>query len=295
MEIVQVQVIGKETIKPSSPTPDHLRRYNLSFLDQISTPVFMPLVVFFSKDILGNDDRNLDRLRQSLSEALTLFYPLAGRVKNNMYIDCNDEGAHYVEARVKSDLACVLQNPVPRLMNSFLPLELDDPSVNELPLAVQVNLFSCGGMALGLCVSHKVGDGLSQVTFLNGWAAIARRDHNVMAPCFGSAELFPPVDMAGFPLYTGIVKDNIVTTRFVFDARTIEFLRERYHEPTCLGGCQRRPTRAEALSTFLWSRYMASTQVNIYIFGSYNNIYLFIKINNKVKVGRTLLTNGHNP
>ncbi|EEF51842.1 conserved hypothetical protein [Ricinus communis] len=31
-----VELISKEFIRPSSPTPHHLRNYNLSFLDQIA-------------------------------------------------------------------------------------------------------------------------------------------------------------------------------------------------------------------------------------------------------------------
>ena len=85
---VNVEVIYNETIKPSSPTPHYLRHYKLSFLDQISPPVFMPLVLFYPKEDctnLTNLEQSI-RIKKSLSEALTRFYPLAGRVKDNLYI-----------------------------------------------------------------------------------------------------------------------------------------------------------------------------------------------------------------
>ncbi|KAK3443271.1 hypothetical protein EUGRSUZ_B03226 [Eucalyptus grandis] len=232
---VEVEVISSDIVKPSSPTPDHLRHYKLSFLDQIQVPVFMPWILFFPRDDHLSLDEKCSNIRRSLAEALTRFYPLAGRVRDNLYIDCNDEGALYVEARVRCKLSDILENPVPRVLNRFLPRELDD--VQDLAVAVQVNFFECGGLALALLISHKVADALSIFTFLNAWAATARGDADIIDPCFDS--------------------------RFVFDATAIFSLREQFAnlnsaaaaDPQCC-----RPTRVEALSSFLWSRYMASTQ-----------------------------------
>ncbi|XP_030542088.1 stemmadenine O-acetyltransferase-like [Rhodamnia argentea] len=262
MAEVQVEVISKDTIKPSSPTPDHLRHYKLSFLDQIQVPVFMPLALFFPRDDGTSLDEKRSRIKRSLAEALAKFYPLAGRVRDNTYVDCNDEGALYVEARVRCELSDILENPVPRVMNRFFPCELDD--VQDLAVAVQVNFFECGGLALSLLISHKVADALSFFTFLNAWAAAARGDPGITDPCFNSSELFPPINLSGFQASTGIVKDNMSTRRFVFDAATIASLREQFADLTNVAAAadqpRRRPTRVEALSSFLWSRYMASTQ-----------------------------------
>ncbi|KAL0004436.1 hypothetical protein SO802_011997 [Lithocarpus litseifolius] len=107
---MEVEVISKETIKPSSPTPDNLRHQQLSFLDQIQLPVYMPLILFYPK-------------------------VEARRVKGNLYIDCNNEGVHYMEAEAKCKLSEFLENPNPAELNKFLPYELDHP--NELPIAVQ--------------------------------------------------------------------------------------------------------------------------------------------------------------
>jgi shikimate O-hydroxycinnamoyltransferase len=256
---VNVEVICNETIKPSSPTPHYLRHYKLSFLDQISPPVFMPLVLFYPKEDctnLTNLEQSI-RIKKSLSEALTRFYPLAGRVKDNLYIDCNDEGVYYVEAKANCQLHEFLDDPIPAELNKFLPLALDD--VNDLLAIVQVTLFSCGGIAISLGMSHKVADGLSCFMFLKTWAAIARGHTNMPSPLFDSATLFPPKALTGFEPRTGIVKDNIVTKRFVFDASAIAALRAKYTDNTSIE-YQRLPTRVEALSAFIWSRFMATTQ-----------------------------------
>ncbi|KAJ9176249.1 hypothetical protein P3X46_011584 [Hevea brasiliensis] len=253
----EVQAISKELIKPSSPTPHHLRHYKLSFLDQISVPIFMPLVLFYPREINTNNKERCDLIKKSLSEALTHFYPLAGRVIDNMYIDCNDEGAHFVEACAKCTLSDILQNPNPSDLNKLLPYELDH--VNDLAAVFQVTFFECGGMAIGFGMSHKVGDALSFFMFLNSWAAIARGDNSVSVPCFNSALLFPPKNISGFQPRTGIMKDNIVTKRFVFVASTIAALRAKYSDDSS-SKSPRRPTRVEALSAFIWSRFMATTK-----------------------------------
>ena len=103
---VEIEVISEETIKPSFPTPQHLHHYQLSFLDQLQPLIFMPMVIFYPKQSdanLSNIEQS-DRIKKSLSDALTRFHMLAGRVKDNLYIDCNDEGVHYVEAKAKCKL-----------------------------------------------------------------------------------------------------------------------------------------------------------------------------------------------
>ncbi|XP_022734602.1 vinorine synthase-like [Durio zibethinus] len=260
---MKVEIIARDTIKPASPTPEHLRNLQFSFLDQIATPVFMPMVFFYPIEYydvnVGNFNRT-ERLKESLSETLTRFYPLAGRVKNNAFIDCNDEGVRFVQARVKSQLSDVVRRPEPDSLNKLLPYELDN--VGDLILAIQVNIFDCDGMAIGVCMSHKFADALSLIMFLNNWAATARgnSDTDKVSPRFDLATLFPPRSISGFKPSTGIIKDKIVTRRFVFSASVIAALRAKYADNGGSGELQRRPTRIEALSAFIWSRFMATTQ-----------------------------------
>ncbi|KAH7835350.1 hypothetical protein Vadar_025357 [Vaccinium darrowii] len=266
---IDVEVTNQFTIKPSSPTPPHLRHYQLSFLDQIAPPVFMPLVLFYPKDI--NDNlTNLEKsnhLKKSLSDSLTRFYPLAGRIVDNLYVDCNDEGVYYVEAEAESRLSKVISEPIPGDMNKFLPCELDD--VRDLLLVIQVTFFACGGMAVAVGISHKIADALSLFMFITSWAATAHGDTNIPLPQFESATLFPPVDTTGFKPSTGIVKSDIVTKRFVFTASKISTLRDKFSDKNTTKAGEgdyyvpsRRPTRVEALSAFIWTRFMVATQAD---------------------------------
>ena len=81
--------------------------------------------MFLSQDRRANL-RNLercDRIKKSSSEVLTLFYPLAGWVKVNLYIDCNDEGVLYVESKANCQISEFPENPIPAKLDKFLPIQ----------------------------------------------------------------------------------------------------------------------------------------------------------------------------
>ncbi|XVF43806.1 hypothetical protein PTKIN_Ptkin02bG0070200 [Pterospermum kingtungense] len=243
-------------IKPSSPTPDHLRTYQLSFIDQIQPPTFMPLIMFYPKEDDASNVEQCNRIKKSLSEVLCVYYPLAGRIKDNAFVDCNDEGVLFVEAKANCHLSDILENPNPNDHNKLIVLELDD--ANELPFMAQVTYLECGGLVLFLGMSHKIGDALSFFTFLDCWAAFARGDTDIITPIFDSATLFPSRDVSGFQPRTGITKEKLVVRRFVFDASAIAAIRNIYTDSKSIDA--RPPTRVEALSAFIWCRFIAATQ-----------------------------------
>lgn len=256
MEANKVEIISKEMIKPSFPTPPPLRIHKLSLLDQISPPVFIPLIFFYQDDQFHNFNsaRKLDSLKQSLSDALNRFYPLAGRLNDNKYfIDCNDAGAEFIVAQVHGyNLSHVIQTPKMEQLREFLPKVGND---DDVFLAVQVNLFDCDeGIAIGVCMSHKVGDGSSIVTFINAWATIARgpEDAEIVQPNFSLATtLFPPIDLSNscFKPSIGMKKEKVITTRrFVFDKEKLDILKKSASS----GSQVKDPTRVEALSAFVW-------------------------------------------
>ncbi|KAL0367637.1 UNVERIFIED_CONTAM: Stemmadenine O-acetyltransferase [Sesamum radiatum] len=262
---IEIQVISQETIKPFSPTPQSLRKYQLSFLDQIAPPVFMHLVYFYEADAKFSNPAKSNHLKKSLSQVLSKFYPLAGRLVDDLYVDCNDEGVPYVEAIANCSLSQVIKNPVVKNMDKFLPCKVDDV-VQNLCMAVQVTYFQCGGTAIGLVISHKIADGSSFFLVANSWAAVARNgnfDDDVSGPKFEGAKIFTPQDPAGFKPSTGIVmKEELVTKIFTFPASKISDLQERYSGGASEFLQQRRPTRVEALSAFMWTRFVSAMEMN---------------------------------
>ncbi|KAB1223736.1 Vinorine synthase [Morella rubra] len=266
MAVMNVQIISKEMIKPSSPTPHHLRNFKLSFLDQIAPPCYIPVIFFYRSK---QDHQNVDQfersclLKKSLAETLTRLYPLAGMlVDQDFYVDCNDEGVEYIQAQVPCKLAEVLQKP--NVGNDLVPLLPFTPyhGFTELGkkvlLAVQYNSFDCGGVAIGVVVSHKIADGTSMGTFVNAWAGTSRGSTAVINPSFNAATHFPPVETSGFVL--GKPMEKIVTRRFVFDKSSIDALRKE--GSVAFGPTERGPSRVEAVSAFMWKRFMAVTRSN---------------------------------
>lgn len=125
---MEVEIVSKEHIKPSFPTPSHLRIYKLSLLDQLIPAPYAPIILFYPNNDhstnLNNIPNRLELLKKSLSETLTQFYPLAGKIKDDLYIECNDEGAYFVEAQVNGCLSECLTQPDLLLIQKFLPCEL---------------------------------------------------------------------------------------------------------------------------------------------------------------------------
>ncbi|GER51698.1 HXXXD-type acyl-transferase family protein [Striga asiatica] len=152
---VVVEIISTETVKPSSPTPQHLRTHKLSYLDQLSTSLYISIIFFYNP----NDDhhhlhRTSRRLSESLSHALTSFYPFAGRLlKHSSTVDCNDAGAELSVARVTGlPLADAARDPHDSAR--YLPAcPTEDVSSYPLLLA-QLNFFPCGGLAVAVRFAH---------------------------------------------------------------------------------------------------------------------------------------------
>ncbi|KAI3424005.1 uncharacterized protein J3R85_010654 [Psidium guajava] len=259
---MEVTITSREHIKPSTPTPHHLRTYKLCLLDQLIPAPFAPIVLFFSPD--DRPERpavpaKLELLKNSLSTTLTRFYPLAGNLKDDLTVDYDDEGASYVEARVNRSLSEFLAHPDLLLLCKLLPVDLTPKETysGSRITNIQANVFECGGIAIGVCIAHKILDGAALSTFLKGWSATARSD-KVVIPDFAAASLFPTEDL--WLRDTSMVtwgslfkKGKSITGRFLFDASAIATLKSR-----AKGSDSKRPTSVESVSAFLWQRCMSA-------------------------------------
>ncbi|KAL8256632.1 hypothetical protein R6Q59_031699 [Mikania micrantha] len=255
---MDVEIISKESIKPSSPTPNHLKTFNLCVLDQLISTPYAPIIFYYPNNNGDNIFQALQRslvLKKSLSETLTQFYPLAGTIKNNLSIDCNDVGANYVLALVHGRLDGFLRQPDHRLINKFLPFipSFDESSAGARVTNVQVNIFECGGIAVGLCVSHKILDGAGLHTFLKGWANMASGNEEVVYPNLTAPSIFPAKSLwlrdVAMVVYQSMLKEGRCTTRrFVFDPNAIAALKAE----AGTNGVQQQPTRVEVVSALIW-------------------------------------------
>ena len=255
---MEINITSRETIKPSLPTPNERKTHKLCLFDVFQLNTYFPLILFYHKtnDTQGSSHVSA-QLKKSLSEALTIFYPLAGRRSDPFSINCNDEGAIYMEASVNINMEEFLKSPKLELLNQLLPCEPNKthPHQEVLPqLVIQVNVFKCGGIAIGLCNLHTLLDACSCSAFLRTWSSICKGSReDISWPDFSSApSLFPPRNTLG--VRAGVLNigrgSNIeamcTTRRFLFDAKAINDLKSKAGND----GMYTKPTRYQAVSSF---------------------------------------------
>ncbi|ESR43184.1 hypothetical protein CICLE_v10011699mg [Citrus x clementina] len=264
---MEIGIVSREVVRPSSLNVHLLKPFRISLLDQLTPTTFAPLVLFYpmkSTHLKGTQIST--QLKESLSKTLEHFYPLAGRVRDNLIINDYDEGVPYIETRVNTHLFEFLQNPPMELLNQCLPYPpfRYQPNPDRVPqVAVQLNTFDCGGIALGLSFSHKINDGATTSAFLRSWAANSRGACHKAVKYKNLSEasmIFPPQNPS--PNHHLSVMEKIwfreakyKTRRFVFDAKAIATLRSE-----CKGERVPNPTRIEALSAFILKSAMLASR-----------------------------------
>lgn len=222
--------ISKKIIKPSSPTPSTLRRHNLSFMDQLASPAHNPLAFFYPKHGNSSYDQNhiSELLENSLANVLTSYYPFAGTIKENTFVDCNDVGAEFFNVRVSFPMSEILNHPYNDATNLVYPQGLPWNTSYEGTLVVtQLTHFDCGGIAVSICISHKVADAYSVIKFITDWASLTR-DSGLARPStlFDGTPFFPPTtDPSTLPNFEPEKQENCVTRLYHFSSSGLDRLK----------------------------------------------------------------------
>ncbi|KAJ4837136.1 hypothetical protein Tsubulata_048806, partial [Turnera subulata] len=149
--------------------------------------------------------------------------------------ELHDLGAPFLEAQVSCRMLDYLKHHEIESLNLLLPCK---PCIKEdlsVPIiACQVSVFSCGGIALGLSLSHKIFDAGTAKAFLFTWASISRGDaKGIVAPALIEASQFFPPRPSSPQNYLSLMESiwfreaNFITRRFVFDAKAIAALKAK--------------------------------------------------------------------
>ncbi|ESR56362.1 hypothetical protein CICLE_v10020052mg [Citrus x clementina] len=274
---MQLDIISKNIIKPSSPTPLHLKTHKLSLLDQLAPNNYTSLLLFYDGPSRFDDKtsartiNDYHRLKSSLSKTLTLYYPFAGKVlKDNYVVDCDDSGVPFVETRVPSSISMseVLKNPETNTLQQLLPFNPNKKylsSTDDVNMAIQINHFACGGMAIGFNFRHIVADATASIGFIKNWAKLNSSDDNsiinykhVVVDC---TDTFPR--NKEIPSYARRINEwqrapECVTKRFVFDGSKVAALkREMIVKNEASLNHQYSPSRFEAVCGLIWGALIA--------------------------------------
>ncbi|KAG8480563.1 hypothetical protein CXB51_024526 [Gossypium anomalum] len=291
----EAKVFAKEIIKPSSPQIHGMKPFKLSIFDQLTPTTYASLMAFYSLSEANFTTTNiLPHLKTSLSETLNLLYPISGRIKDNIIIDCFHEGVPFLSARAGCRLSEFLKHHEVKSLNKLLPCQpFSKEFNNEAPLLVcQVTIFACGGIALGSAFSHKIFDAAIIFHLLDVWSKIARGSHHHNVGFHGLAEasmFFPPRNEVAQD-YLSKVENlwfmepyNSITMRFTFDAKSIAELRA-----IAKGELEAMPSRIQAVLGFIWKRSMAASRM---ISGSFKPFVLAQAVSLRPRMNSNLLQN----
>ncbi|XP_051142846.1 stemmadenine O-acetyltransferase-like [Andrographis paniculata] len=264
---MESQMISREYIKPSSPTPAHLKTYKLSMLDQTTVSNFVPIILFFPPrpdNNVVNRHQTSDQLKYSLSIILTRFYPFAGRANQDNYsIDCSDAGVDFAVFEFPGHRLLDLLRNSNSSTNSrarLFPVKFaweNEKDPESRVVFVQVNYFDCGGVAIATLIWHRAADLTTMVNFLKAWAVTNRGSNQEVCPNYISQILFPhKEDLIGQHFSTAgfMQTGKWVARRYVFDSIAISSLKSKT-------GLE-NPTRVEAVSAFLWKCFMEASLKN---------------------------------
>ncbi|KAK4354738.1 hypothetical protein RND71_026932 [Anisodus tanguticus] len=263
---IQIEILNEKLIKPSLPTPKNLNSYKLSFFDQIVPNFAVPLLYFYppvppENSNLQSDESVHKQLQNSLSEILTKFYPLAGRLsEDGTCIECQDQGVIYLEAKVN----CQLNEFLDKAYKDTDLVKLFVPPIRirlaELPnrpmMAIQATMFEHGGLALAVQMVHTLGDGFSGCAFTDEWAKVSRMEKgNARNLQFHSdlAEVFPPKDNVFEMVKKGRPRGyemKIATRIFMFDEVAISKLKENVNKSLSYS------SKVEVVTALIWRSLM---------------------------------------
>ncbi|GAU45302.1 hypothetical protein TSUD_327600 [Trifolium subterraneum] len=184
-----VSIESHSTIIPSKPTPNP-KLYSLC--EQIKLRTHGPVLNVYNAPNNNNTSTFLETLKNSLSQALVIYYPLAGRLSltkgGRWELHCNAKGALFLEAKCETNLNDFGDFvPNNNLVSQLIPKINYNLPIEEIPLlAVQLTRFRCGGFTLGVSACRAVIDGTANSCFMNLWAKLTRGENlseNELAPC----------------------------------------------------------------------------------------------------------------
>ncbi|CAA3033733.1 pelargonidin 3-O-(6-caffeoylglucoside) 5-O-(6-O-malonylglucoside) 4 -malonyltransferase-like [Olea europaea subsp. europaea] len=262
---MKVTIVSRKYIKPGIPTPENLRTYKISCTDAVIPTMNVAGLLYYPS---SDNIENVKNLEKSLAQILPQFYPFAGRyIKEKLFVDCSDQGAEYVEAKVDCDLVDIIGSRVqPVELNDLLPVDVDaaDEATDPI-LSIQINKFKCGGVTIATAISHRVIDAFSLGTFLSAWAKACQGDNSTepIIPKFDSPLKFLPVENLG-KINRGTIKTRDPTTmtkRVLFDKKAIANLRARVKH--LYEKNDRPPSRVLLVSSFLSEAIMRCDRIKL--------------------------------
>ncbi len=140
-----------------------------SVADKLLSNIPVPVVFFYKKEI------PIDKLVETLSQVLIDFPVFSGvidYINGDLHINCNNQGVLFSITKNNQRLDDTL-NSFPTLKAKHL-VDLVNPKKaksKKTPIfTIKVTCFSCGGMAIGACWHHSLGDMHTFMYLMRAWS-----------------------------------------------------------------------------------------------------------------------------
>ncbi|KAF3438982.1 hypothetical protein FNV43_RR17257 [Rhamnella rubrinervis] len=182
-----IRFISNTTVQPTNIRQNErmeLTPWDLQLF--LVDPIQKGLLFHKPKGVLLDNGNFIQHLKASLSNALDIFYPLAGRIVQlqnddetlSFFLHCNGEGVQFVHAAVDGVKVDDVLKPVivpDDIVYSFFPMNglLNYECISKPVIAVQVTEL-LDGIFIGCTMNHTVVDGSSFWHFFNTWSDISR-------------------------------------------------------------------------------------------------------------------------
>ncbi|KAH9291366.1 hypothetical protein KI387_043445 [Taxus chinensis] len=229
-------------VKPSIPLPKTV--LHLSTVDNLPVlrgNLFNSLIVYKASDKISADPVKV--IREALSKVLVYYFPFAGRLRykenGDLEVDCNGEGAAFVEAMVDCNLSVLgdLDDLNPSYEDLLFALPQNTDIVDLHLLVVQVTCFACGGFVVGVSFHHSICDGRGAGQFLQSLAEIARGEDKLSCEPIWNRELLKPEDPIHLQFYhlyslrpSGPTFEEWVHASLVINPATIKHMKQSIME-----------------------------------------------------------------
>ena len=217
---------------------------NCSIMDILLKNLPVPVVLFYRQAV--DRDTLIDALKQVLSD----FPIFTGRLKsinNNLSIDCNNQGVEVCVTQEDLLLEQLLQE-LPTIERSRLVNTIDPKKtiVDGSPITtIKIAYFADGGMTIGVCWHHSIGDMQTFICMMQAWSKIVsdreydlplivpERDEYLEYHLEKNRNINPNVrylklkELLSLLLYKSFGAKNKVNLKFYFGKGELEKMREQ--------------------------------------------------------------------
>ncbi|KAF4375622.1 hypothetical protein CsatB_030235 [Cannabis sativa] len=273
-----------ELVKPSIPTPSEVLSFstidNDVNMETISPTIFVCQSIITTNNNNNNAEEDPAKLiKQTLSEVLVHYYPLAGRLKRHTHdgrlrLTCNTNGVPFLEATADCTLSSLsylddLNFEIAKeFVSTSTPADFIDEKTGYAPLIMQVTKFSCGGFTIGFGLSHSVSDGFGAAQFFQAIAEVSKGKKLSVKPVWERERLVGSpikepikVDNGLFPAKSPYLPfSDVVDECFYVKSESIKRLKESLAKEMNSVHCSL--TTFEVLAAYVWRARLRALKLN---------------------------------